>query len=333
MGEALKPLVSQWIAKITEAAKHKKAEFQDDADECARFLDGPYDWLYSPRGRGLSSGFDVDTLDLRPPSVRITINKTAELVQLFGPAIYHRNPVRKVNPRKIVEPPPGMIAQMVPQPPPMQPGMDPMVAQQIAQQMAMQQQMVQEQIGMQLAQAVETDRSRAEILEKYLNYTPSALDLKTHSRWAMTEALIKGMGLLWTRPHRPAGSMQNWVGSFYDSVDNLQMDPDATCMQDVKWVARRCCHPVWEVERKYGYQPGTLKPTPGLETHATAATVSADPEQDYRRRQGRTADLLVYWEIYSKMGMGGRLLGVPQEQRQVFDLLGDFVYLAIAETT
>jgi hypothetical protein len=309
MADGMKPVVGHWVSKIQLAIDHKKREFQDDADECSRFLDGPYDWLYKPRGPQ-SGGFDIDEMDMKTPSVRMTINKTAELVQLFGPAIYHRNPVRKVSPREVLEPPPELFGDVQ---------ADPMAA-------AMMQQTM---VGFQQQQA--QDRMRAQLLEKYLNYTPTALDLKTHSRWAMTEALIKGMGVQWVSPHTPPGSTNRWVGSFYDSVDNLLLDPDATNIKDIKWCARRRCKPVWEVEREFGYAPGTLNGTAGVESHNQQAAVMNDPEGDYRRKQGRTADLMVYWEVYSKMGLGGRLRGLDQSMRERFDLFGDFCYLAIAE--
>jgi hypothetical protein len=309
MADSLKPLVAQWLAKIQLAWECKKKEFQDSADECMRMLDGPYDWLYKPRNNS-SQSFDVDDMEMKAPSVRITINKTAELVQLFGPAIYHRNPIRRVNPREIVQPPQSMFGDVQ---------NDPMAAQ--AAQMYMNQ----------FSQMTEQDVTRAQLMEKYLNYTPTALNLKTHSRWAMTEALIKGAGLLWTELHSPAGSTQKWVGSFFDTVDNLQMDPDAEVMTDVKWVARRCCHPVWEVEQKYGLPPGSLKATTGMESYTATASVNASPDEEYRRKQGRTADLLVYYKIYSKMGMGGRLHGIPESQKQLFDMVGNYVYLVVAD--
>lgn len=322
MGDALKPVVGHWLAKIQLAIDHKKDEFQDDADECARFLDGPYDWLYSPRASGQSGGFDFDNMKMRPPGIRITINKTAELVQLFGPAIYHRNPVRKVNPRKLVLPPQSMLAL-----PEIPPNVDPAYAQYMQQQAMMQQQMMLQQ----LQSSMEQDQTRADLLERYLNYTPTALDLKTHSRWAMTEALIKGAGVMITKKHKPPGAVQNWVGTFYTSIDNLQLDPDAECMPDIKWQAIRCCHPVWQVEEEYNLPKGSLKPTTGLESYSATASVVSDPDNEYKRRQGRTADLIVYWKIWSKMGMGGRLSGLAEGMRERLDQVGNFVYLVVAD--
>lgn len=309
MADALKPLVAQWLDKIRLACDVKKKQFQDSADECMRLLDGPYDWLYRPRDRN-GAAFDIDDLELKAPSVRLTINKVAELVQLFGPAIYHRNPTRRVNPREIIMPPDDMFGDVQSNP----------MAAQMAQMYMMQLQSMQKQ-----------DVTRSALLEKYLNYTPTALDLKTHSRWAMTEALIKGAAVLYTRPHVPAGSPQRWVGSFFDSIDNLQLDPDAEYRPDVKWSARRCCHPVWEVEQKFRLKPGTLRATTGMESYTAQASVNTSPDEDYRRKLGKTADLLVYWEIYSKMGMGGRLHGIPDQMKQGYDQVGNYVYLAIAD--
>jgi len=295
---------------IRLALEHKKREFQDDAEECMRFFDGPYDWLYGPR-LTYNRSFDFAGEDGLPgPSARITVNKTAELVQLFGPALYHRNPVRKVNPRHVPEPSPLMYGD---------PAADPM-AQFVFQQDL---QMVRGQW--------EADRARADLLERYLNYTPTALDLKTESRWAITEALIKGMGCLWSQHHKPPGAVMAWSGSFFDSVDNLLLDPDADSIRDIKWMARKRTRPCWEVERQWGLQPGHLQGQAGLESYSQQAAVANDAAGDYRRKQGRTSDLCVYWEVYSKMGLGGRLAGVDKGKAQSLDQAGDYVYLVLCE--
>src|SRR5262245_41488087 len=120
MSDALRPITSGWNKLFELAWAHKKREYQDSADECTRFLDGPYNnWLFKAWGGGnTGSPFEYGGLEELPaPSTRMTVNKVAELVQLFGPALYHRNPTRKVNPRKVREAslatpqlPPGMAA-------------------------------------------------------------------------------------------------------------------------------------------------------------------------------------------------------------------------------
>lgn len=314
MSDALRPIVGNWIKKIQLAYDFKKAEFQNDADECMRFFDGPYDFLYDGWRKGGSRGFDWggDSDQAFPaPSARVTVNKTAELVQLFGPALYHRNPVRKVIPRKVIEPMPELYGDIQ---------NDPYAFQAYQQQaQAAQQQML-------------SDALRADMLEKYLNYTPHALGFKNEARNAIDEALIKGMGCLWTRPYQPEGATMKWSGSFFDSVDNLLLDPDAMDWRDMKWIARRHCRPVWQVERQYRLPEGALSGRGHLESYSQQAVISSDVDGDWRRKQGRTADLLVYWEVFSKMGLGGRLSGVATEDRDRFDGVGDYCYLVLTDS-
>ena len=309
MSDALRPAVSGWSQKIRLSWDFKKKEFGDNAEECARFFDGPYDWLYGPTRFGGARGFEFGGDDELPgPAARMTINKTAELVQLFGPALYHRNPVRKVVPRHVPLPPPALYGD---------PG-DPLVgyfagadARRVSDQWM-------------------ADSARADLIERYLNYTPTALDLKTEARWAIDEAIVKGMGCLWTCAHRPPGATCTWAGTFFGSVDDLLLDPDALSYRDIKWMARRRVRPVWEVEREFGLPAGTLKSHASLESYTATAAAYNDPEGDYRRKQGRTADLVVYWEVYSKMGFGGRLAGVA-ETSPGLDSVGDFAYLCVMD--
>lgn len=300
-----------WGAKIKLAWDAKK-QFREDAEEAMRFLDGPYDWLYGIRPGQKSSGMTVTGDDDAPrPKFAVTINKTSELVQLFGPALYHKNPVRQVNPRTPPEIPEELWLLAG----------DPQAAQ-MQMMMAKQQEM----------QRAAVDRVRAVLLEKYLNYTPEALDLKVECRWAIDEGLIKGMALLWTEVYQPAGAPFKMIGSFWDTVDNLVIDPDAECVRDAKWVARRCVHPYWEVEQEYGLPKDSLKGKATLESvEATASVTAGGVEGDYNRRTGQTNDLIVYWKVYSKMGVGDRLKGVRQDLAE-FQQLGNYVYLVICES-
>lgn len=303
-------LIKHWMSKIELAMKVKQEQFQDDADEASRFFDGPYDFLYGiKQAKGsrafFYSGGSEDGLPR--PSFGMTCNKVAEMVQLFGPVLYHRNPIRQVNPRQ--EP---MVAAEV-----FGNIADPNIQQQY--QMVMQQ----------VSQTRAVDKARAALMQYYLNYTPTALNLKDNSRWAIDEAIIKGMGVLWTEVYNPPGGGPKMVGSFYDTVDNLAIDCDFETIDGAKWIARRCVHPVWEVERIYGLAPGTLKGH--INTNDTSYVVQNQPNS-WRREQGNTNDLLVYWKIFSKMGMGQRLNGAKLEDAEFMEGFGDFVYLVITDT-
>lgn len=300
----LRPVASHWVTKIALAIQAKARRFGKDAELAMKFFSGPCDWLY---GKGVSErGMDADA-QLPSPTFQMSLNKTAELVQLFGPVLYHKNPNRQVTPRKWPAVPPEVLG-FTPD--------DPMAAQQY--------QMLLDGV----ARGRATDRARADLLAVYLNYTPNALDLKTESRWAIDEAIIKGMGLLYQETYRPPGAQFQLVGSFYDTVDNLVIDPDAESLRDAKWCARRCVHPVWQAEREYGLPPGTLRGN--LESTDARAAVAVDPIGDYRRKTGQTADLIEYWKVYSKMGAGGRLAGVAAHVREPLEAFGDFCFLVVA---
>lgn len=307
----LQPLVGLWLKKIELALDFKRGEFQDDADEAMRFFDGPYDFLYGLRrrtggDRGGSFVYTGDDDSMPRPSFCMTVNKVAEMVQLFGPVLYHRNPIRKVTARRHPMVPPELFGGAG----------DPAASQYFA--MVFQE--VERQRGV--------DTARAQMLEHYLNYTPAALGLKENARWAIDEAIIKGMGLLWPEVYTSPGGAPKMIGSFYDTVDNLVIDSDMESIEDATWVARRCIHPIWEVERLYNIPPGTIKGH--MESHQAQSFVDAT-QGDYHRQQGNTNDLLVYWKIYSKMGLGGRMSGAAQDLAPMLDPLGDYCFLAVCD--
>lgn len=306
----LRPLVALWLEKLQLAATYKKAKFGDDAEEAMAFFCGPYDFLYDKKHGRKSRAFMVsgDGDDVPDVAFGMTVNKVAEAVQIFGPVLYHRNPNRQVNPRIVPTFGPEMLGLDV---------MDP-------QQAVMAQQMV---MGQQ--QSIQMDQVRANLLSFYLNYTPTELDLKTHCRRAIDEAIIKGGGLLWTEVVKPEGQEINMVGSFYDSVDHFLMDPDSETLEDAKWIARRCIHPRWQVEREYNCAPGTLR---GVgESCEQASILNTSVDGAYVRAQGQTADLVTYWKIWSKMGLGARMQGAPESLLATLDQFGDYAYLVVAE--
>lgn len=305
---ALAPLVNHWLAKIRLALEHKEEKFGKRADECMRFFSGPHDWMYSEAIKGQR---EEDAISL--PWFRMSYNKVAEMVQLFGPSLYQQNPHRQVTPRKVPMLP---IEYFGPRDLPE------------TQQMFL---YLQTQIDQQRAK----DLGRATILQAYLNYTPRENNLRTHARDWIDEALIKGRGVLWTEP-RQRESGQLIIGSYYDTVDNLVIDPDAETLDDATWIARRVTKPVWAVERKYGIPPGILKPN--KESYNSLAIV--DSTKTNERRRGQTNDLVVYWEVWSKMGMGGRLAGmaadgraikVPDSIRNVTEAYGDYCVIAVTD--
>jgi hypothetical protein len=285
-------LVSLWQSILFGARNVKREQFQNDADEAMRFYGGRHDFVY--------------TRDLSPwlpaPSFTMTVNRVADVVSRFGPLLYHANPNRRATPREIVAIPPGLWPS-------------PQVFQAVAS-------------GEQVRQ--ELDRLKGAVMESYLNWTPLVTDLRAHSRSAIDEALIKGRGVLMTALYQPPGTPFKVAGSFFETVDNLLIDPDSESLHHATWTAIWCCHPTWQVEREYGLRPGTLRGN--YESYAQQAQVDAQGAgtAGYVRQQGLSNDQLGYWKVFSRMGLGSRIKGSRGVAGHPLDVFGDNVFLVIA---
>jgi hypothetical protein len=304
----LLPIVSAWIEAIQKGNQKKAERFTPEAEEGLRFFCGPYDFFYDPMYQ--DSFFRGQKRLPADGSIVMSVNKVSEMVQLFGPSLYHKNPDRAVTPLTFPALSPSVFmtaAQGNPQ------------ANLYLQQQAMAQ-----------GNLMELCNGRAELFKSYVNYTPDALDLKTETRRAVDEMLITGLSLMWTEPVTPPGSPYQMIGSFHDSQVNFTQDPSAKTVMGGKWVARRCVKPAWEVEREYGLPPGYLRPT--VEGAGQWATYTAGDLGPTERTTDGTGDKVVYWKVYSKMGLGGRLPRVSttdDQLRQVSDLFGDYCHLAV----
>lgn len=341
----LRPLCKAWLEKKNLAVKHKRAKFQEFADECMAFFNGPHTFMWDSDymyGKGKKRGFvsqGDDDEESIAPTFRFTMNKIAEGVQLFGPALYARNPVRQVTPRKLpamtdaaaalLPPELAMVSQM---PPEMQQTMQPqmMALQQFQQQMAAQQAAY--------TQENAVKSVTAELISTLQNYTPNETDLKGESRMVIDETIIKGMGNWWTELYEPYPGAAPIIGSFYDTFDNTLYDPDVERVKDCTFIIRECTHPIWQVEDEYGWERGSIKDSlkesgsrSARESLRAQAENSTDPDEKNKRKKGEANDTITYWKIYSKMGMGDRLTGVDPDFKDTLDELGDYCYIVVAE--
>jgi hypothetical protein len=305
----LHPIVTGWLGVIDKCKQVKKEAFQDDADESMRFFAGPYNWIWEKRYS--KKGGDEDNDGGAPePTFKMQVNKTSEVVQIFGPTLYHRNPDRKVTPTAITS-----ITEIVPP----ELAEDPQLAQLIQSEQA-------------TLPAIKFQRKvQSLLMERYLNYTPNELNLKDNARQAIDEALIKGMGILWTETWTDPLGRQKLVGSFYDTVDNLLIDPDAETIEDALFIIRKRMAPIWEVAERYNLDEKELKGN--IESWTSQGSTSGQVGEDYRRKGGKANDSMCYYEIYSKMGAGHLLGGVKTELKNALDGLGKYVYLVVAPGT
>ena len=318
----LRPIAQAWLKKIS-AAKRAKSAFDSDAREAMHFFDGGPRWFFenSVKGQNLMS---------RPtpaPAFRLTVNRVWEAVKLIGAVIYNRNPVRTVTPRKFPVIPPEMVGVD-----PNAYQVDPMTGQPMPDEGVMRFMQASQAIGM----ADQAKEMQAELLETYLNWTPVENNLISHGRQVVDEGIIKGGGVLWTeaveQPNVPPAEPTLVIGSFFDSIDNLLLDPDAQVIEEINWCAKRCTLPIDQVCRMFALSRADLKPN--LESYESTSKHTDDRYGDGRpgkKRTGKTNDLVQFWKIWSKCGFGDRLKDAKKEDRGTFDPLGDNAYIVVAE--
>ena len=302
----LKKLVATWRGKLESAREHRQPWF-DVREQCMTFVTGAV-------GAVWSNDFQEKFLGkAMPVRFKISLNKAFELVAIFGPVLYARNPVRSVNPYRPVQIEPEAFGDPN----------DPMVQQYVAQ------------ITGQQNHEHARNRLRCRLLESYLNYTPQEQPggLEQAGEDAVTDALLSGLGILFPDSYTMPGSDRRLTGSFYESPVNLLIDPDSRKMDfgKAKWVARRHLDPVWEVERRFNLPKDSLKDKAYIESHAAQASRQASDLGNLDRQRGLTFDQIEWYEIWSIGGVGDRLAGADESLRKAFDkYVGDYAYICVA---
>jgi hypothetical protein len=354
--QPMAPAAAAWRKAVRMGQDSKAVQFDRDANEALQFYNSDHAFLWDPQDKR-SFLYDNKLSGINSPAFSFTYNVMAEVVQLFAPTCYHQNPYRQANAREPIEIPEELFidpqlklaiqelqSQMPPpqqggQPgQPGQPGMQPpvnpqlqMMLQQLTQQAQGQQRQYQQFTAAQ-AKRYAQDKTESQLIQRVLNYTPNALDLKTHCQLAVDEALITGLSWLETTLFTFPGSKYAMPGSFHVSSADVVLDPDPNMRKDCQWMAVRRVQPTWAAERKFGKKRGKLKGN--LDSLARRSQYAGAEDWAYRvsrNRNGQTSDLLVYWEIFSKMGMGGRMHGLRADVAEFLDDCGDFCYLAVAD--
>ncbi len=329
MEHPLRPFVKGWIKSIERSMEFKKEEFQNDADDIMQFFNGCKDDFWNPKYASGPRGYAKSGTGAPAPDFQMVLMKVAEGVQLFGPGLYSTDPIIEVDPRPAPNFGPEVFGIPVPQqPPPPQEGQPPQPPPPPDPQF-----LAFEQVMQQKGASDTTKKAASAVLAHLLNYNQRELDTKTHARDAIDEALIKGMGVRWTEVYYPPNSKRKMIQSCYDTVDRLALDPDAEKTEEVMWCARKRIMPVWKAEEIFELEPGTLDEYGTLESVQNQEFANT-PDDNYNRKKGKSNDLIVYWDIYSKMGIGSKLTGVKKDFPDGFEMpdLGDYVYVAASDS-
>jgi hypothetical protein len=277
--EFLKPLVNAWIGRIEASSEHRKP-WEDAADECALF----YSTIIGMKRHGNDdSRF---WLGKTSPKFKLIISKAFELVAQIGPSLFFNAPGRYVRPKRLKDLPADIFGDVQ---------NDPQAAQ-------MFQMYQQERSADSLAM-----QARAQLLQHWLDYTPREQPggVELHAQRAITEAMIMGRGVLWIEPYRKLGSTRQLTGVFYDSVYNLYIDPDATKVEEIRWMAQRVVEPYREVEERFSLPRDSLKKHASVESNYQRGSEKNNRNSLQKtNRYKQQADLITYYRVWTKNGLG-----------------------------
>jgi hypothetical protein len=128
--------------------------------------------------------------------------------------------------------------------------------------------------------ATPVQKQRSMVMQDYLNFIPKECNLSGHSRKGINDALIYCAGVVWTG-YNPK---KKCIQSVHDSIKNLLMDPTAKSMEELQWVGRERCKPLWQVIDRYPKAKQELANYQGA---------------DYAGSTGKVK----YYEIYTLVGL------------------------------
>ncbi len=333
-------IAKKWLSLIRKAREDKWEKFSKAAAESMLFYGADDHSFIFRREYASSSGLRYKTSDGDTESgltFEATANLVSNVVSVFLPVLYHRNPVRTIKPRRPMLPNQLLNEYRTLQ---IQKSLS-MIQQQF--QLDPNAMMAAEQGAMMQMQQLESDRRlgdvedalRAGLLEWYMNYTPRELDLKSRARDAIIESLVKGAGVMWAVLDEK--DERKITGLEYDSIDHLFIDPDAERLEDAKWIARRKRRPVWEVEREFELEPGSLKPSESSTESQADEDLKDDFDAKFDSAEGMSSDLVTYYEVWSRMGVGNRIAGgfeddIDEGVIETLEAFGDNAFIVVSPT-
>lgn len=163
----------------------------------------------------------------------------------------------------------------------------------------------------------------ARVLQTYLTYTARETNQAAQIRACVDDGLVRGRQVL----RQVWDDVRRIVTSVYLSSLDVVFDPDFDDPHDAQWIAIRHREPLWQVKRRIPRKARTNdlekvayegKPDDMDDRDADA------PDKTYT---GRTARVVEWWEVLSRMGCGFR--GVEFEADDYPDDGNDFVRLEV----
>lgn len=294
--------MSSWKAAI-EASRKTRAPWLQTAQVCREFYSGSVGFMWS---KDFSARFPNQKM---PESkFQITIAKAFELVSIVGPTLMWDYPGRVVTNYDKLDIPPEFWD-------------DPAMGQM-----------------WEMEAAKENARSitRNNLMQHYLNYSQREQPgggLVADSHMAIVDALVTGRGVVRVEPYEPEGNTGTLTQGRYVQVDRLYIDPDCRRANwtDARWIAIEHCDPHWDLERRFGWPEGSLKQHSTKTTKQTASATSQQQVNPPTSVAQSSQDMVVWYEIFSKMGVGTRFRDckMPQWHSAFESSVGDFAYICM----
>jgi len=224
-GQFYGPLTAIWLERI-KAAKHAKKRFIAIGKTCNDFYESQAGFMWKEK--------EYFNGDLPSPKFAFTIAKAFEFVSIFGPHLYWQYASRKVFSQRKLKLTPEIFGD------PNDPAVQEMAGQ----------------VMLQEAQEEALTNFGNQMMSLYLDWSQreQPAGLIVHGMHAVTESLIKGMGLLWTETYSPSWLRSRYTKNTYGTVDDLFVDPDC---HDPLWdtagyIVRKHVDPIWLLNASLG---------------------------------------------------------------------------------
>jgi hypothetical protein len=274
--DLLSQVVDLWKKQIELCRKDKAEKFQKTADRLWDFYGKRYRKITAQFDEELSAGFP----HAKPLTYRPCINKSKQFVDLFLPYVHSTLTHRLVRPRR-PELPPELL--QLPQ-------------------LGLQNPMLPEKWRFYEGQLTlkQAEQLQSWLAEWWLNYVPTEYDSFGEQRVALIDTLVKGRGVVWHELiDGPTGELP---ASFHIPVDHLLIDADARKFRDAGFIIRERWEPAYRLAEEWKIDVDLLR------GEAKSHWAHAQEDTEQVSEEDRKGDLCRVYEIYSRIGVGHRLL-------------------------
>ena len=142
----------------------------------------------------------------------------------------------------------------------------------------------------------------------YLNYTPNECALADEIRSCVDEALLDGRSCAYTGFDESTGLITSW----FVSIEDVVIDPDAKRPKDAYWIALRRREPRWKLEKEFRKSDALKNLPESLPADTLVDGTEGSPAAGAPADEDETDELVTFYEVYSRMGIGWRGAEPPE---------------------